>query len=557
MYVDESVSRQRGKVYKRTLLRESYRENGKVKHRTVANISKCSRQEINAIKLAMKHKGDLSTLGSYKEKLRSKQGLSVGAVVLLKALADRLHITKALGGNTNGKLALWQIMARVIDQGSRLSAVRLAGTHAVCDLLNLNSFNEDDLYENLDWLCENQQKIEKRLFDMRYKDEGLPRLYLYDVTSSYLEGVQNELGDWGYNRDGKRGKKQIVIGLLTDGKGVPISVEIFKGNTNDTRTFLNQVKKLAGQFKIKEVTMVGDRGMIKRAQIESLKGEHFNYITALTKPQVESLIKKGVIQLELFSEKICEIESDGSRYILRRNPIRVEEIEGTRGEKIEKVQRVVEDKNKYLSEHKRAKVSVAKAKIIKLLGKLKLDNFITIKAGERSLSLNIDEEKKEKLALLDGCYVIKTELNKKDISADTVHQRYKDLALVEQGFRTIKTGLLETRPIYVRKEKRTRGHVLVVMLAYIIVHELEKLWVEMDLTVAEGMSELSTISSMEIQIGEASYQQIPEPRDLGEKLFRRAKINLPEALPCRNVNVATRRKLPERRKLLGNKRVKG
>lgn len=236
MYVDVAYIKQKRKSYKRVLLRESYRENGKVKHRTIANLSRCSEGEIQAIKLALKHKGDLSQLGSLKGKVKSKQGRSVGAIVLLKALADRLHITKALGNSVMGKLALWQVMARAIDQGSRLSAVRLAGSHAVCDLLNLNSFNEDDLYGNLDWLCKNQEKIEKRLYDMRYKGREVPRLFLYDVTSSYLEGMKNELGDWGYGRDGKKGKKQIVIGLLTDDEGEPVSVEIFKGNTKDTKT---------------------------------------------------------------------------------------------------------------------------------------------------------------------------------------------------------------------------------------------------------------------------------------------------------------------------------
>ncbi len=557
MYVDVAyIKKKSGKKFKRSLLRESYREKGKVMHRTIANLSGCSEQEVQAIKLALKHKGDLSQLGSLKGRVKSKQGRSVGAIVLLKVLSDRLHITKALGNSVMGKLALWQVMARVINQGSRLSAVRLAGQHAICDLLNLDSFNEDDLYENLDWLCKNQEKIEKRLFDMRYKGEQVPRLFLYDVTSSYLEGMKNELGDWGYPRDGKKGKKQIVIGLLTDGEGIPVSVEIFKGNTGDTKTFLNQVKKLAGRFGIKEVTIVGDRGMIKSSQIEELKEEDFHYITAITKPQIETLMKKEILQLGLFSKELCEVENDGIRYILRRNPIRAEEIEKTRKEKIEKVQGVTAKQNEYLAEHKRAKVSVAKRKIDKLLERLKLTEFARVEAEHRRLSLRIDEKEKGKAATLDGCYVIKTELNKEDVSSETVHQRYKDLALVEQGFRTMKTGLLENRPIFVRKEKRTRGHVFVVMLAYIIAHELQKLWAEIDLTVAEGISELSTIDSSEIKIGEFSCQQIPQPRDLGRKLLRSANVTLPEAIPWKGIKVATRKKLPERRKKLVSKEVR-
>ncbi|MCP4055595.1 MAG: IS1634 family transposase [Mesoflavibacter sp.] len=558
MYVDVAyIKKSNGELHKRTLMRESFREDGKVKHRTIANISKCSDQEVEAIKLALKHKGDLSEVGSLKGKVKSKQGLSVGAVITLKVLADRLGITKALGNSEAGKLVLWQVMARLIDQGSRLSAVRLAGMHAACDLLNLNSFNEDDLYENLDWLSKNQVKIEKRLFNKRYKGTEVPRLFLYDVTSSYLEGMENELGDWGYNRDGKKGKKQIVIGLLTDEQGVPVSVEVFNGNTKDTKTFLNQVKKLAERFKIKEVTMVGDRGMIKSMQIKDVKAENFNYITAITKPQIETLIKNKIIQIELFNEKLCEVESDDIRYILRRNPKRVEEIERTRNEKIEKVEELIRVQNKYLAEHKNAQLSVALRKIEGKIKKLKLSDFAAVEAEERILFFNIDEKKKAKKTILDGCYAIKTELKKDDVSTEIVHQRYKDLALVEQGFRTIKTGLLETRPIYVRKEKRTRGHVFVVMLAYIIVNELQKLWVSMDLTVEEGISELSMINSVEIKIKETSYQQIPQPGDTGETLLKLANIKLPEALPCRNIKVATRKKLPERRKKLLNQGVRG
>lgn len=550
MYVDISQSIQNGKVYKRFLLRESYREKGKVKHRTIANISKCSEKEIQAIKLALKHKNDLTSLDSLKGTLKTKQGLSIGAIIVLKALADRLHITKALGNSTHGKLALWQVMARIIDQGSRLSAVRLAGTHAACDLLNLDSFNEDDLYENLDWLCKQQEKIEKQLFWLRYKSSKPPRLFLYDVTSSYLEGMNNEFADWGYNRDGKKGKLQIVIGLLTDGEGVPVSVEVFKGNTHDTKTFLNQIKKLAGRFAIEEVTVVGDRGMIKSAQIKALKEERFGYISALTKPQIEKLTKRGVIQLDLFSEQVCEVENDGIRYILRRNPVRAEEIEKTREEKIKKVRTEIKNRNEYLAKHKRAKVTVAKSKIELLITKLKIRSCAKVDIEGRGLSLHVDEKQKEEAKVLDGCYVIKTELKKTEISAEMAHQRYKDLAQVEYGFRTIKTGLLETRPVYVRKEERTRGHVFVVMLSYIIVHELRELWVEMDMTVQEAIKELSTITCDEIRLSGTSFHQIPQPRDLGATLIRLSNVSLPVALPSRNVKVATRKKLPERRKRL-------
>jgi len=177
-----------------------------------------------------------------------------------------------------------------------------------------------------------------------------------------------------------------------------------------------------------------------------------------------------------------------------------------------------------------------------------VSNFAKVEAKESILSLKIDKEEKEKAASLDGCYAIKTELKKEEVVTEKIHQRYKDLAMVEQGFRTMKTALLETRPIFVRKEKRTRGHVFVVMLAYILIHELQKLWANEDVTVEEGIKELAMINSVEIKMGKKSYQQIPQPRKLGETLLNLANVTLPPAILSPNINVATKRKLPERRK---------
>ncbi|MFH1259650.1 MAG: IS1634 family transposase [Elusimicrobiota bacterium] len=548
MHLDIAAKKQNGKTYVRYLLRESYRENGKVKKRTIANISPCNEKEIQAIKLALEHKDNLAALESIEGKLECKQGLSVGAIVLLKSVAERLGISRSLGSGREGKLALWQVMSRIIEQGSRLSAVRLARRHAICDLIDLEYFNEDDLYKNLDWLSEQQRVIEKKLFNYRFQGKVKPNLYLYDVTSSYFEGVNNELAEWGYNRDRKRGKMQIVIGLLTDEEGIPVSVEVFKGNSNDLRTFTNQVKKVADDFKIEEVTMVGDRGMIKTKQIKDLHEHNFHYITALTKPQIETLISSKIIDLELFDEDICEVENAGIRYILRRNPVRVSEIENNRQSKIKKIKTNIDWQNKYLNEHKRAKSSVAEGKIKKLIKKLRLTDFTSVEIEGKKLLLKIDDNKKADTTLLDGCYVIKTDLTKGQVSDEVVHQRYKDLAMVELGFRTMKTGLLETRPIYVQKEKRTRGHVFVVMLAYCLIQELKKIWRDMDITVEEGVNELTAICSVEINIKGARYQKILKPAVLGRNLLKLADVTLPDVLAFKGVNVDTKKKLATERK---------
>ena len=247
MYVDSSTVRVKGKTYTRHLLRVSFREGSRVKHKTIANLSSCAPEEINAVKLALRHKEELASLVATSSPVGLKQGVSFGAVWVVSRMAQELGIVRALGSTREGKLALWQVIARVIDQGSRLSAVRLAKLHAGCEILGLDGFDEDDLYANLDWLAQRQKRIENRLWARLVATEA-ESLYLYDVTSSYLEGEHNELAAFGYNRDGKKGKRQIVIGLLCTARGVPLSIEVFVGNTQDPKTVASQVTKIAKRF---------------------------------------------------------------------------------------------------------------------------------------------------------------------------------------------------------------------------------------------------------------------------------------------------------------------
>ena len=545
MYIEKTNSRVKYTCY---LLRETFREDGKVKHRTIANLSGCSEEEIEAMRLALKHKKDLSQLVSVTEAVSLRQGLSVGAVWLIFDLARQLGITEALGSSRQGKLALWQVIARVIDQGSRLSAVRLAGSHAACDILGLGPFNEDDLYENLDWLDENQSKIEDRLFKSSYPKKK-PGLYLYDVTSSYLEGQYNELSAFGYNRDGKKGKRQIVIGLLCDETGKPLSIEVFVGNTQDTATVASQIQKVAQRFGGGEITFVGDRGMIKNQQVEDLTEYGFHYITAITKPQIESLINQGVIQMTLFDQRLAEIKTDaGIRYILRRNPERAIEIRQSRDSKLASLRQMVKKQNEYLAEHPRAGEAVALRKINDRCEKLKVSKWVMAVSSERNISLTTDQEALAEIEKLDGCYVLKTDLKKKTADKETIHSRYKDLAQVEWAFRTSKTVQLEMRPIHVRLARRTRGHVFVVMLAYRVVQELAQRWNEINLTVAEGIHELTTLCTTEMLLnGKPRCHKIPQPRPLVKQLLKKALVRLPDILPCKGTRVATRKKLPENR----------
>jgi transposase len=550
MFIDDATFTRNGKTYRRVLLRNSYRLNGQVRHDTLANLSHCSDDEIRAIKLALKHKGQLSQLGNLHAEISTQQGLAVGAVWVLHQLAQQLGLVKALGQSRPAKLALWRVLASLIAQGSRLSAVRLAQQHAVCDLLSLEAFNEDDLYQAMDWLDARQSTIEAALFSHRYATAGqTPTLYLYDVTSSYLEGEQNELGEYGYNRDGKKGKKQIVIGLLTDEEGWPITVEVFAGNTQDPKTFKAQIDKLVQRFGVKQVTLVGDRGMIKTTQINDLKDEGFHYLTAITKPQIEALLKMDILQWSMFDEDLVEVTTEEVRYSVRRNPQRAEELAAVRQSKRARLEKYLTQKNAYLAQHPRARVETALKNAQAKAERLKIHAWATLTVEERRLALALDEDAQRAAARLDGCYVIKTDLPPEVASSETAHARYKGLAEVEYAFRTLKTTLLEMRGIFVRKAIPTRAHVLVIMLAYLLAYQLRRLWHEVELTVEEGIAELASICAIELTLpNHITCQVIPEPRPLGKRLLEKAGITLPEAIPHTGITVVTRKKLVPQRK---------
>lgn len=552
MYLDKSKVTIKGKTYSRCLLRESFRQNGKVKHRTIANLSQCSPEEIAAITLAFEHKHNLGALKptlALENLYATRQGSSIGAVAVLHGLACELGLAAALGNDRQGKLALWQVIARVIDQGSRLSAVRLATSHACCDLLGLEAFHEDHLYTNLAWLTENQRDIELRLFQKAYP-QTKPALFLYDVTSSYLEGEKNALGAFGYNRDGKRGKKQIVIGLLCDGQGVALAIEVFAGNTLDPKTMTSQIQKVASQFGGGEVTFVGDRGMIKGPQIKELGEQGFHYITAITKPQIRALLKADILQMSLFDQELAEVIEGKVRYVLRRNPRRAQEMKISRQSKLDTLTRKIEEANAYLTAHPRAAVSTALKTLRKKITKLKLTSWVSIQqAGRaRKVAIHLDESVRAEEEKLDGCYVIKSDLRADQITKEDVHARYKDLAHVEQAFRTSKTVELEMRPIHVRKEESTRGHALVVMLAYRLAKELSRRWVDLDLTVGEGIKQLSTLCVTEVMSeGKVLCSTVPEPRPELAEIIARSGITIPAVIKRHGAKVATKKKLQNQR----------
>jgi len=519
MYVERTTRKNGDKQYECFMLRECYRENGRVVKRTIANISHLNRDEIEALKLALRHKQP----GILPSEIKAKTGKIIGPALVVQELLKKGGIREALGTSRKAGLATWLIFSRLIEQGSRLSSVRLAERHDI-SILGLDEFDVNDLYDALIWLAEEQESVQQRLFKQRYGEKA-PRLFLYDVTSSYLEGTQNQLAWWGYNRDGKKGKKQIVFGLLTDEDGEPIAVEVFEGNTADPTTFVKLVRGFGQRFGVQDVIFVGDRGMIKKLGIEALEAENFRYITAITKPQIRTLLERNTIQLELFESELEEVTDNGIRYILRKNPYRAEEIARTRQSKIEKLQAKSQLETDYLAKHQRAKTDSAVSRLQTLAEKLKIEGLVKIEVEDRKVTIVANQEEIARCSELDGCYVIKTDVPAIELNTTAVHERYKDLAQVERGFRTIKTGLLEIRPIWLRDEQKTRAHVFVCMLSYMISRQLEKLLLPGE-TVQDLISELNRVADTKIMANGKVLPTKPEPPARAAQILSQIGITL-------------------------------
>jgi transposase len=407
-------------------------------------------------------------------------------------------------------------------------------------------------------MAENQEKIEDKLFKFHYK-KNPPKRVFYDVTSSYVEGdySNSELVTYGYNRDKKQGKAQIVIGLLTDENGHAISIHTYKGNTNDIKTFADQLDKLKNRFGLENITIVGDGGMIKSDDIIKIKDLGYDYITSIGKPSIQKLIddQNSKVQMSLFDENLKDVIDDKTktRYILRQNPIRKLEIRKTRESKIVRLKSFIELKTNYYNKHFRAKSETLIKNIDKKIASLKLAKFITYEIDYKSgdcgvikpdgktenkikelatVKIVIDEEARKEVEELDGCYVVKTSLiDPKKESKEEIHKAYKTLIKVENAFKTLKTDFLEIRPLYLKMDKRIKGHVALSMIAYNIVLKLRNFISLSELDFKSTIRNLITVKTVQnnINIG-ISYETIPAVCDDLKKLFNKMNLKLPNKI---------------------------
>ena len=456
------------------LLREGWRENGKVKKRTLANLTQWPPQKIDALRRVLRNE----PLVGREDAFDIQRSLPHGHVAAVLGTLRKLRLDRTIAGadSPERRRVLAMIVARILDPGSKLATARgLAADTArdsLAETLALGEIDEDDLYAAMDWLLERQDAIERRLARRHLKDGAR---VLYDLTSVYLEGRRCPLGRRGYSRDGKRGKLQIEFGLLCDAEGRPVAVEVFHGNTADPATVGVQIDKLRRRFGFSKVVLVGDRGMLTEARIrEDVKPAGLDWISALRGPAVRSLVESGAVQLSLFDETdLVEVRSDaypGERLMVCRNPLLAEARARKRDELLQATEALLDPIVAAAKREKRRLKGADKigVRVGKVVGQYKMAKHFELEIEEDAFGYRRTPESIAAEAALDGLYVVRTSLAETQLDAEGTVRAYKRLSAVERAFRSLKTVDLKARPVFHHAANRVRAHVLLCMLAYYV-----------------------------------------------------------------------------------------
>lgn len=482
MFIKDCSRQYANKYSECKLLTESYRdENGIPRHRTILNLSRLPSELAGVIEDSVNGKRLVSL-----EDIKETDNRSLGEVTTLKRLADRLGITKILRqhlGDHLAALVLVMVINRISLPKSRYSLRDWLETTYLPEILKvpLSDFHHNHLYEALTFLADNQTAIEDDLWKITKNRKQAKRqeeeltLMLYDITSTYLEGEQNELAEYGYSRDKKRGKKQLIIGLVTTKTGTPVTVEALPGSTQDRTTLLAKIRELKRRLAIKEVVYVFDRGMRDQPKLAALRSYDIRYITALRRDEIRRLLEeRSAIQLGMFDEYgLAEYEFDARRYIIcrsdqeRRNQERREILLGRTAEKLEMIKRNV------AQGRVKDQVKVAAWAEAWLL-RWKMKKYFRIKVGKGYFSYQKREDLVKEAEVLDGIYILETNTGREVLSAKEIKAGYKNLSKVEQNFRTIKS-VLEVRPVHHRRAETTKGHIFICFLALYLKKELGNL----------------------------------------------------------------------------------
>jgi hypothetical protein len=465
------------------LLRESYRQGGKVKKRTLANLSKLPRDVIDQLRILL-HGGH--AVESFEKSIEVLRSLPHGHVAAVLATLIKTGLDHIISSERSRELSLIlaMIIARIIEPQSKLATARgldpETASSSLGEVLGLGRVTENDLYFAMDWLSGEQQRIENTLAAKHLQGGAL---VLYDITSTYFEGRTCPLAHLGYSRDGKSDKLQIVIGLLCAPDGCPVAVEVFEGNSADSSTVQSQVKKVQERFGIERVVLVGDRGMITETRLR--KGlrdtEGLDWITALRAPQISKLVANGAIQLGLFDKRdmaeITHPDYPDERLIVCRNPALALDRARTREALLQATERELEKVKLATSRPKRRLKGKEKIglRVGKVIGKFKMAKHFVITIAEESFSYARNPGSIAEEAALDGIYVLRTSVAKEILGTNETVGAYKSLSQVERAFRSLKSIDLKIRPIHHRLAERVKTHVFLCMLAYYVEWHMRKL----------------------------------------------------------------------------------
>jgi len=549
------------------LLREGWREGGKTRKRTLANLSHWPSAKVDLLRRVLKGK----TLVSPGEALQVSRSLPHGHVAAVLGILRQLGLESLLDRKHHRRrdLTVAMILARLIEPQSKLATARgfreETASSSLGEVLELSTADEDDLYAAMDWLLPRQQRIENALAK-RHLSEG--SLVLYDLSSTYFEGRKCPLAQFGKSRDERSGNLQIEFGLLTNADGCPVAVEVFEGNTGDPKTVAAQVTKLRERFGLKRLVLVGDRGMLTAARIrEDLQPvAGIDWITALKGVEVRKLVSDQALQMSLFDERdLAEIthpDYPGERLIACYNPLLANERKRKRQallaateKKLDKIVAATQRASRPLRGEQQITLKVGK-----LLGRSKVAKHFQLRISEDHFSYQRDQEKIDREAALDGVYVIRTSLPAAESSSAETVRRYKSLAVVERAFRSFKSVDLKVRPIHHHAADRVRAHVFLCMLAYYVEWHMRKALApilfddddqeaagaERDSIVAPAqrspkaqrkaqrkrtddglpvhsfptlVADLATIAKNQMQMGEQSFEMITTPTELQQRAF--------------------------------------
>jgi len=473
MHIDVVPNRNSNPAY---LLRESYREGGKVKKRTLANLSSLPIEQIERIRQILRGE-QLAPVDTLFKAVTSAHHGHVQAVL---SVMKRLGFDALLSSRPcrERDLVIAMVAARILQPHSKLATTRWWNVTTLPEILGVSDATEDDLYGAMDWLLARQERIEKKLAARHLRENGL---VLYDLTSSYFEGATCPLAALGHSRDGIKGRLQVNYGLLAAPGGCPVSVSVYEGNTGDPTTLLEQVTKVKDAFGVKNLVLVGDRGMITQKQINSLKDiKGVDWISALKTGGIRELLHSGALQMGLFDERnlfeLTHPDFPGERLIACRNPelarmraAKRQDLLLATTQEMDKVKRMVE-KGRITG---RDKIGV---RIGRVINKYKMAKHLALVIDDERFDYEIRKDQVAAEAALDGIYVIRTSLPKERISAPDAVRNYKSLSDVERAFRCLKSIDLLVRPIRHRLEDRVRAHIFLCMLSYYVEWHMLEAW---------------------------------------------------------------------------------